>query len=97
MPWLYDILVHSKDYVRTNNLEQHSSAVTGNSAILMSTVKAWCTGNKHEDNDMEKRTVKQILQRIAKNAERGAGMASGRGLFEDPAPKKLIRQEKAKN
>ena len=46
---------------------------------------------------MKKRAVKWILQRIAKNAEHGAGMASERGLFEAPVPKKLIRQEKKKN
>ena len=67
------------------------------SAILISSVKPWCTGNKQEDKGMKKRAVKWILQRIAKNAEHGAGMASERGLFEAPVPKKLIRQEKKKN
>jgi len=46
---------------------------------------------------MKKRAVKWILQRIAKNAERGAGIASERGLFEAPVPKRLIRQAKEKS
>ena len=44
---------------------------------------------------MKKKIVEWILQRIAKNAEHGAGLPSERGLFEAPVPNKL-KEKKAK-
>ncbi len=46
---------------------------------------------------MKKKIVERILQRIAKNAERGAGRASERGIFEAPVPKKLSKKEEKRS
>ena len=46
---------------------------------------------------MKKKIMETILKRIEKNAERGAGRASERGIFETPVPKKLSKREAKKS
>ena len=38
---------------------------------------------------MKQKILEIILRRIRKNAEHGAGLASEKGMFESPVPKRL--------
>ena len=46
---------------------------------------------------MKKKTMEAILRRIRKNAERGAGRPSDRGMYEAAVPEKLIKREAKSN